>query len=241
MPRPKAKKENSVKPVQTNKRKIQKTVAALEAPVAAETEKMGRPAYVLPKFSWRTTKWLLLIVAIIGLLTALAFRNKSLFVAAMVNGQPITRWQLNDQLTARYGNQTLDEMIGEKLLREEAAKKGIKVTSAEIEAKQADVMKRVGGQSNLEAALTQQGMTLADFRKQLEIQVLVEKLVADQVKVSDQEVANFIASNSASLTATDEAGQKAEARQILTQQKTSEAFSPWFAALKAKSSVIKFL
>lgn len=183
----------------------------------------------------------LLGLVIIVLLATLAAKNKGWFVAGMVNGKPITKFELDKKMTERYGSQTLDELINEKLVKDAADKKGLKAGKNDIDAKEQEIRTRLGSNISLEQALTQQNMTLDEFRKQLELQVLVEKLVSDQVKVTDQDINDFLEKNKNSLVATEEAKMKEETKQILTQQKTNEAFSKYFSDLKTQSKILKFL
>src|SRR4030042_5245120 len=70
-------------------------------------------------------------VVIIGLILAavVIWRFKGYFIVGSVNGQLITRFELKDQLFRRFGSQTLEGMINEKLLLVETRKKGIFITS----------------------------------------------------------------------------------------------------------------
>jgi parvulin-like peptidyl-prolyl isomerase len=171
----------------------------------------------------------------------LAWRNKGLFVAATVNGQPLWRINLEQQLNSRYGEQTLDEMVGEMLIRQAAAQKKITVSKAEVDNKIAEIEKTLNGQISLQDALAQQGDTLAGFRQRVELQLVLEKLTAGQVTVSDEEVNSYIENNKAILTATDEAGMREEARQALQSQKQNTVLRQFYTDLKNKAKVSKFL
>lgn len=174
-------------------------------------------------------------------LAFLVWTNKTLFVVATVNGRPIPRWELENRLVTRYGSQTLDEVINEVLIRQAGQKKGATVTVKEIDGKIAEIEKSLDGKITLTNALTQQGMTMAEFRGQVELQLILDKLSADSVVVTDREVADYLASNSASLTSTDPASQSAEARSILTSQKKNATYRQLFNDLKNQAKISKFL
>lgn len=183
-----------------------------------------------------------LVIIALGLLAALfIWLNKSWLIAGWVNGQPTFRFQLEDRMVKRYASTTLDEMISEQIVRQEAAKRGIKVTSQEVSGKIAEIEKSLSGKVSLSEALTQQGMTMADFQNQVELQIMVEKLTVDQTKVTDQEVADYITNNKATLVATQEADMKLEATKALVSQKTSTAFQKLFSDLKAQAKVVRYL
>lgn len=183
----------------------------------------------------------LISAAIVLVLALLVWKNKGLFVAATVNGQPVPRWELESRLVSRYGSQTLDEVINETLIRQAGKKSGASVTSKEIDAKVVEIEKSLEGRISLADALSQQGMTMAEFRGQVELQLILDKLSANSVVVTDQEVADYIASNSADLTSTDPASQAAEAKELILSQKKNAAYRQLFEDLKSKAVVTKFL
>lgn len=186
------------------------------------------------------TKLLYLIVLVLAL-GALLLTNKSLLVAAVVNGKPIWSWQLNKTMTARFGKQTLEGMISESLIADEARKSGVVVSQTDIDAKQADVLKSLGGNVKLDDLLKYQGMTKPDFDNQIRLQLTVQKILGKDMTITDADVNNFIASNGAQLVATDEAMMRTEARQAILDQKVGEKLQPWFLELKQKAKILRFL
>lgn len=201
---------------------------------AAETRSTS---FAKPRPVGKYTVLLLLLV----ILAALVVKNKGLFVAAMVNGRPITRIALDNQLMSRYGSSLLDELINDEIINGEADKKGIKVSPDEINAEISRIETSLGGKTNLDQALTAQGMTMNDLTVDVQRRLLVNKLTAGSVNVSDQEIADYIDKNKSSLTATDDAGLKQEALDALTSQKKSDATQKWFTDLKAKAKISKYI
>ncbi|RJR14792.1 hypothetical protein C4579_04195 [Candidatus Microgenomates bacterium] len=184
---------------------------------------------------------LALVVVVLAIVAALILRNKELFVAATVNGMPIPRWELNDKLTQRFGNQILETMIGERLITAEATKQGVTVSQAELDAKIAEIESTLQGQMSLDDALELQGITKSEFESQIRVQILIDKLLASEVSVTASEVDDYIASNSAYLTATEPAQQRIEAEEQLRSNKTAEKFQVWFADLKEKANIQRFV
>ena len=186
--------------------------------------------------------WILgLIVVILGLLL---YRNKDLIVVGMVDKRPVFSWELGSRLKQRFGQQVLSEMIDEMLVSQEAGKKGIVVTEKEINEKIAEVEKSLGKQITLSQALQQQGVSLTDFKSQIRLRILVEKLLAGKIKVTDKEVDDYLSKNKKSIEAfagTDSAKQKQYVTDSLKQQKTGDEFTKWFSDLKSKSKVSIFL
>ncbi len=189
---------------------------------------------------YRSPKYLVALAVII-LLALVLWKNKSLLVVATVNGKPVPRWELEGRMVSRYGTQTLDEVINEELIRQAGNQKGITVSQAEITAKISEVEGTLQGKISLSDALAQQGMTIDEFHHQVELQLILDKLTASSIVVTDKEVAAFIASNSASLVSTDPASQSAEARKLLISQKKNSAYRQMFTDLKAQAKISKFL
>ena len=179
-------------------------------------------------------------VVIIGLI-AIFVSNKGLLVAAVVNGQPIFRWQLNSVMASRFGAQTLDSMISQVLVDSEAKKAGVSVSQADIAKKETDLVASLGGSVSLDDVLKYQGMTKGDFEDQLRLQLTVEKLLGKDITITDADIANYIATSGSTLTATDEAGLKEEAKQAIFSLQLNEKLQTWFAEVKAKASILRFL
>ncbi|MBI3559213.1 SurA N-terminal domain-containing protein, partial [Candidatus Gottesmanbacteria bacterium] len=162
-------------------------------------------------------------------------------VAATVNNRPVWRWDLENRLIARFGSQTIDELVSESLIKQAAAKNNVTVGKTEIDNKVSEIEKSLAGKITLKDALAQQGMTVDDFRRQVELQLTLEKLTASSVVVSDKEVADYIDKNRATLTATDEAGMKDEARKILAAGKQGTVLRDYFTNLRSQAKIIKYL
>jgi len=167
--------------------------------------------------------------------------NRGLVFAAIVNGKPIFRSTLIKTLTTRYGQQTLDNMISERLIADEAKKLGVTVTKEEIDTKEQDILKSFGGNVTIDEILKYQGMTKTDFDEQIRLQMLLTKLIGKNITISDDDISNYIATNSAVLTATDEAGMRTEAKDAILMEKVGEQIQTWFTDLKNKAKIMKFI
>ena len=201
------------------------------------TEDLMAPPVSTPRFKSKTIYVLILAVGIIGLLLA----NKGLVVAGIVNGKPIFRWELNKTLVSRFGKQTLEGMISERLIADAAKKAGVSVSKEEIDAKEAEIVGGLAGDVKLEDLLKLQGLTKEDFDSQIQLQLTVEKLLSRDIAVSEEDVTGYIATNRATLTATDEASLRVEARAALVNQKVSEKIQPWFMELKDSAKILRFI
>lgn len=181
-----------------------------------------------------------LIIVIVGLV-AIFVSNKGLLVAAVVNGRPIFRWQLTRIMTRRFGQQTLESLISQSLIDEEAKKTGISIAQADIAKKESDLVASLGGNVNIDDILKYQGMTKADFEDQLRMQLTVEKLLGKDITITDADIDTYIATNEAILTATDEAGLREEAKQAMFSQRVNDKLQTWFSEIRTKAKILRFL
>lgn len=188
---------------------------------------------------FRSSKSFYIVIAIIGLLL-LSVYKKSWFVAAMVNGQPITNLELQSDLNKQFRTQTLNQMVNEKIILDEARKSGAIPTEAEVNTKIADLEKSVGGKDTLDGLLSQQGQTRNGLVKQIRIQLSVSKMYEKEATVSGEEVTQFLQQNKQQLQATDSAGQEKEAMDSLKSQKLSQIFNQKFQELKQKAKIQLF-
>lgn len=118
-------------------------------------------------------------------------------VVARVNGEVITKDELFDAMYEYIGPQVLDEMIIIRLTQQEAARRGIGVTDADIEAELDAWAVQVGGRANLELLLMQQGMTVEQLAEQLRINLTIRALIASEIGVTDEEVRQVFDANPA--------------------------------------------
>lgn len=194
---------------------------------------------VLPKKSrFRRLISLLLLLIFVGFLV---YKNKQWFVAAIVNGKPISRIDLNNELTKRYGTRTLDAIISENLVAEEVKKQNVNVSNEELDAKIAELSKGLPQGMSFEEALKSQGVSASDFKDDLRLQIAVDKLLGKEVSVSAKEIEDYIKENKQTLPATEPAALTRRVEENIRQQKIAELFQGWFASLKEKASIQRFL
>ncbi len=185
---------------------------------------------------FKKSKKLYLIILVLGILL-LAVYKKSLFIAAIVNGAPITNLELQAKLNDQFRTQTLNQLVNEKIIMNEAAKNGALPTPQEVDQKIADLEKSVGGKDTLDSLLAQQGQTRSGLKNQVLVQLAITKLYDKEATVSGDDVSKFIDSNKDQLKATDSAGQTKEATDSLKQQKLSQIFSTKFQELRQKANI----
>ncbi len=163
-----------------------------------------------------------------------------LFYVAKVDGVGVSRGEWEKNLKARYGRAAARDLIDMVMIDNELKKAGIQVTQEEINSEIAEIERQLGGQS-MEEVLSQQGLTLSDFRKQVALQVGMKKLLSDKVVVADTEVSDFVKSYGDSLTGATDEEKFNEAKKILTDQKLGEEINKWYGELQGKVVVENYL
>jgi hypothetical protein len=181
------------------------------------------------------------IILAVVILAAILLVRKGYIVAAVINGRPVFTWELNNVLVKRYGTQTLDGIITEKLVMQEADKAGLNITAADVSGREDEMIKSIGTDVKLDDLLKYQGMTREEFNNQVKLQIAVEKILGKDLSFTDAQLDNFIATNSGLLTATDSASKKTEAKKILTEQEINTKVQPWLLDLKNNAKIIKML
>lgn len=186
--------------------------------------------------SYRSSKKFWIIILIAGVLLLLLYK-KSLIIAATVNGSPVTNLELQLKLNQQFRTQTLNQLINEKILLDEAKKTNSVPTEAEIDKKISELETQVGGKDALNSLLSQQGQTLQSLRDQIRVQLVITKLYEKEATVSANEIDKFIQQNGSTLQSTDSAKQKEEAYNLLQQQKLTQIFNQKFQNLRSKAKI----
>jgi len=183
-----------------------------------------------------------IIIVVIIALGVLAYFYKGLFIAATINGSPISRLTIIQKLEKASGKKLLDSLITEKLVQNEANAKKIVVSNDEINGEIKKIEDQIIAQSStLDAALAAQGMTMEDLKKQIILQKEVEKLVADKINVTDEEVAQYIKDNQVSIPKGQEAATNDQIKNELRNQKLNKEAVALITTLKSQAKIRYFV
>lgn len=181
------------------------------------------------------------LIALILLTGALLYFFRGLFVAAVVNGQPISRLEVVKQAEKQSGKQTLDTLVRNALIEQKAKQENVTVSDQEVNdeiKKLEDNLSKQG--QKLDQVLEAQAMTRDELTKLIRLDKLVAKMVGKDIKVSDQEVNEYLEKNKDALPeGTDENTLKKQIAEQLKQQKTNEKVRNWLADLQ-KEAAIKY-
>ncbi len=182
------------------------------------------------------------VVLGILILVTIVYLGRNLIVAAMVNGQPISRLSVVRELESQGGKQALDSLITKQLILQEARKKNVAVSSSDVDAEMKKISDNLAQQGQkLDQVLSLQGMTRDQLVEQIKLQKMLEKMVG-KIEVTEKEVDDYITNNQESLpTDQDEASIAANVKTSLTQQKLNEKAQSMLEALRKNANINYFV
>ena len=144
-------------------------------------------------------KKLLIAIGLIVALIALGLLKEH-FVVANVNGEQISRIELIRELEKTEGKRILDSLVIQTLIRQEAKKRNVSVTDENIQGEIAKIEKNISDQGQkLDDLLAVQNLTRKQLEEQIIIQILLQKMVGENIQVTDIEVDDYIEKNKESL------------------------------------------
>ena len=193
----------------------------------------------LSKSSKRNIRIALLII----LAGALGYLAKPLIFAASVNGRFITRIELIRELEKQGGADVLDNLITKALIFQEGKNRGIGVTEDEVNTEITRIEGVVSAQgTSLDEALMLQGQTRGDFLEQIKLQKTVEKLLAEKIVVTDEEVKKYYDENKQLFgedSKFEDVSDKVKSQ--LMQEKLSSEYQSWIAELRKNAKLNYFV
>lgn len=197
---------------------------------------------------WRVAA-VILVVSLLAVILAGCLKT-----AATVNGVAIPQTDVDEQIAelkkqqpARYDGEQgqeqekndreliLEQLIAAELIRQEAAKRGIKVSDKEVNDKLDQVKKIFNDDKKFEEALRQKGMTVEKYKEKIKDSLISEKVVSILIKgitVSDAEVKEYFDKNASEYTDPEQlrvrhilVKSEDKAKQALDQIKAGDDFS----------------
>ncbi len=210
-----------------------KSLAKKESQAMQESQVMQSPLAGLTEKQRRSLTLGILVVLIIS---ALAYYYKGQFISATVNGKPILRSTVVKQLEKQGGKQTLDSLITEQLILQEAQKRNITMSDAEVLSQIEDTLKAQG--QSLDAVLKAQNLTKEFIISAAKPQFILQKMLKEKISVSDKEIADFLEKNKEALPKdAKESDLKKQAKAQIENQKLSSEAQKLIADLKAKAKI----
>ncbi|MDF2723153.1 MAG: PpiC-type peptidyl-prolyl cis-trans isomerase [Paenibacillus sp.] len=191
------------------------------------------------KYKDNSKKWMSLSIALFIILvgmTIFAFTRggDKNDVIASVNGVHILKEKFYDEMVSNNGNQILNSLIQEELVKQEADKAGVRVTDADLEKELAYFKKTLGVQSDDEfnMMLQQYGMTKEQIKEQMPMQVRLRKMFEPKATVTEDDMKKYYDENKDKMATPEQVkashilvSTKEESESILAQLKSGADFA----------------
>jgi foldase protein PrsA len=125
----------------------------------------------------------------------LTYTLKKENAVATINGETITKDELYNKLIQQYGSDTVDQMIDDKIVAAEAAKKNITISNSTV-TKEVDKLKQqYGGEDAFNQALSSNNTTLTALKSDIKNYLLIKKLVEPEIKITEDEMKTYFEQN----------------------------------------------
>ena len=180
-------------------------------------------------------KKLLTIVAVLVILLVFVYFSKRFFIAATVNGKPVSRLTVLRKLEKQGGKKILETMITQALIQQESEKRKIIISQKEVDGEIKKIEVNITSQgSTLDQALKNHVMKKSDLVEEIKIQLALQKMAGNNIKVSDKEVDDYINAQKQELP-------REQVRVQLKQQKLQQKIQSFVTDLKAKAKINYFV
>ncbi len=184
-----------------------------------------------------------LVLALLLVLLAVLYSARGVFVAAMVNGSPISRFAVVSELEKSSGKEVLETLITQELIKAEIARAGVSVTEAEVDEGIAALREEIKGQTTvtLEEMLEERGLAMEEVREQVLLQKQVEKLLGAKVDVTDEEVNEYLAQAKFEIAEADLPAARTDIAKQMREQKISVEAGALVGELREKANISYFV
>jgi len=171
----------------------------------------------------------------------LVYFSRRFLIAANVNGKSISRLSVLKKLEKQGGKKILETMITQVLIQQEAEKRKIIVSQKDTDTEMKKIEANVSSQgSTLDQALQTQGMTKNDLIEEIKVQLMLQKMAGNDIKISDKEIDDFISANK-NQQGFDKEIPKEQVATQLKQQKLQQKMQSFITDLKAKAKINYFV
>ncbi len=185
----------------------------------------------------------IIVALVIILLGVLLYFGRGFIIAAVVNGQPISRFSLIQETEKASGRQALASLIRNALVEQEARKQNVTISEKQINDQIKTIENNLSKQGQkIDQMLALEGMTRDDLRRIIRLDLLVTKLIEKDIKITDKQVNDYIEKNKETLPKDkSEAQLKKEVAEQLKKEQLPQKAQAWFAELEKKANIMKFV
>ena len=121
--------------------------------------------------------------------------NSNQDVVASVNGEDITKDELYELMVKQNGKQALDSLISQKVIELEAKKQKIAVSDEDIQKEMEKYYQAYGSEAEFNQALEMGGYTLDDVKKELVLNLKINKLLEPRIKITEEDSKTYFEEN----------------------------------------------
>jgi foldase protein PrsA len=142
----------------------------------------------------------LLIVALIGAAvfgSGILSGKTSEGVVGRVNGEAITKDELYDALKDQYGQETLNTLISEKIIKLEIKKHNIEVPEKDVEEEFQKLVDQYGGQEQFDQIFESYGYDQNDIKEDIKMSLQLKKLLEPKITITEEEMKEYFETNKA--------------------------------------------
>lgn len=229
--------KSAVKPAAKPVKKAASTsTVKVMAPEMPKTSVSMPASMMVPKVDAKKLIKPLIFLIVLGA----AYLLKDEVIVASVNGKPITRFALIQSLEQQSASSVLENLTLQMLVKQELKKAGIVVSDEELDQELTKIEEQLTAQGqNLDDLLKAQGLTRAQVKEQLALSKGLEKLLADKVTVSEEEVTKYFEDNKEFMGDVKLEDVRADIEAQVKQEKLSTEQQKWFAEI-SKNADIKY-
>lgn len=170
------------------------------------------------------------------------------YSVAIVNGVRISKSKWNGLLQQAYGQAAASQLIDNEIIKQEAQKDGYTASNEEITAQVDQIVESLGGQEAYEAALEANNLTDQDLRDEIELDILVTKILTPSITYTDDDLKSFFNQYSSAMFPTETAAlesgakldfdtYKAATTTYYIQQQVSNKKSTWLSGKESEYKI----
>lgn len=178
------------------------------------------------------------LVLLVGLVGSLLYFKKHWLVAALVNNRPVTSIEIIGRMYQAYRKEITDQMVNERIVFNEARKKGAMPTQVEVNDKILEVEGRYGGKDEFAKILLENGQSRANLEIEVRMLLAMEKMYGELVTVTDEDIEAYLRENA--VEAADEASRREKAKGEVREGKLRQIYGQKFQELKEKANIRVF-
>lgn len=153
-----------------------------------------------PKIKRSVVACFIILCILSGLVISLVKGNSNSQVVASVNGDNITKEELYNLLVQQSGQQGLNALISQKIIELEAKKQKIVISDQEIQKEMEEYYNYYGGKEAFTQALEMSIYSLDDVKKDLIMNLRIEKLLKPRISITEEESKTYFEENKEAFT-----------------------------------------